>query len=156
MKLRGDPMSVRIVRMRNGEDVIADLYEVTTKEEPDKPVAFQLHDPYNIYVTETELDGNDITKVSDPEISFLPYAPLSKFNKIMLRMDEVVTAYETYDSIIAKYNELIGATNGRELGTDSTGVTAGASGGSDAPTTGESNPVETETRVPDREGDGAG
>ena len=74
----------------------------------------------------------------------------------MLRMDEVVTAYETYDSIIAKYNELIGATNGRELGTDSTGVTAGASGGSDAPTTGESNPVETETRVPDREGDGAG
>ena len=28
-------MSVRIVRMRNGEDVIADLYEVTTKEEPE-------------------------------------------------------------------------------------------------------------------------
>ena len=29
-------MSVRIVRLRNGEDVICDLYEVTTKEEPER------------------------------------------------------------------------------------------------------------------------
>ena len=38
-------MSVRIVRTRNGEDIICDLYEVTTKEEPEKPVAFQLNNP---------------------------------------------------------------------------------------------------------------
>ena len=35
-------MSVRIVRTRNGEDVIADLYEVTTKEDTEKAIAFFL------------------------------------------------------------------------------------------------------------------
>ena len=40
-------MSVRIVRTKNGEDVISDLFEVTTKEDPEKAVAFQLRYPYN-------------------------------------------------------------------------------------------------------------
>ena len=39
-------MSVRIVRTRNGEDIICDLFEVTTKDEPEKTVAFQLINPY--------------------------------------------------------------------------------------------------------------
>ena len=43
-------MSVRIVRTRNGEDIICDLYEVTTKAEPEKPVAFQLSNPYNVWL----------------------------------------------------------------------------------------------------------
>ena len=98
-------MSVRIVRMRNGEDVICDLFEVTTKEKPEDVVAFQLVHPYNVCVLEQEpelvIEGeesNDYTnihKISDPEINFTPWAPLAKDRKIMLKMEEVVTAYET-------------------------------------------------------------
>ena len=138
-------MSVRIVRMRNGEDVIADLYEVTTKEEPEKPIAFQLRNPYNVYVMEQDLEDNDIQKVSDPEISFRPWAPLSLKDTIMLKLDEVVTAYETYEEIIKKYTELVEATNGRGDSTDTAGSTVGTDGGFDASTTDQDNPVEATT-----------
>ena len=71
-------MSVRVVRTRNGEDVICDLYEVTTKNEPNTPVAFQLSDPYNVWLegldeprllAENEA-GEEMQKISDPEIHF--------------------------------------------------------------------------------------
>lgn len=121
-------MSVRIVRTKSGEDVICDLYEVTTKEDPEKAVAFQLVHPYSVWIIDNshepdllvESDGDgDIKKMSSPEISFEPWAPLSKERRIMLKLDEVVTAYETYEEVIKKYNELVEAVNGRD--TDQTG-----------------------------------
>tara|TARA_Y100000004_G_C8888178_1_gene400772 strand:- start:541 stop:918 length:378 start_codon:yes stop_codon:yes gene_type:complete len=114
-------MSVRIVRTKNGEDIICDLYEVTTKEEPDKAVAFQLSDPYSVWLNKdaneqflVESDGEEIAKQSSPEVVFEPWAPLARDRKILLKLDEVVTAYETYDEIIEKYSELMEAVNGRE------------------------------------------
>jgi len=47
-------MSVKIARLRNGEDVICDLYEVTTKEEPEKAVAFQMSYPYSVWINSNE------------------------------------------------------------------------------------------------------
>ena len=59
----------------------------------------------------------------------------------MLKLDEVVSAYETFQEVIDKYNELVEAvTNGG--GNDAAGI--------------ESNTAETETGVPVGEGDGAG
>ena len=86
-------MSVRVVRTRNGEDVICDLYEVTTKNEPNTPVAFQLSDPYNVWLegldeprllAENEA-GEEMQKISDPEIHFRPWVPLSSTKKILLK-----------------------------------------------------------------------
>ena len=146
-------MSVRVVRMRNGEDVVADLYEVTAKEDPEKPIAFQLRHPYNLYLTEPSPVGDgQIRKLSSPEISFQPWAPFSKDNSIMIKMDEVVSAYETFQEVIDKYNELVEAVS--HGGDD--GSTAGSNGGPDAPAAVESYTAETETGVPVGEGDGAG
>ena len=135
-------MSVRVVRMRNGEDVVADLYEVTSKEDPEKPIAFQLRHPYNLYLTDPTPTGDgEIRKLSSPEISFQPWAPFSKDNSIMIKMDEVVSAYETFQEVIDKYNELVEAVN--HGGGNDTGATQGA-------------PIETATGIPVGEGDGAG
>jgi len=133
-------MSVRIVRLRNGEDVICDLYEVTTKEEPEKAVAFQLSDPYNIQIYESDHDidimiddegdmvepeegemQGKIQKINEPEIDMRPWAPLSKEKKILLKLEEVVTAYETYPEVIEKYKELVEASRGGT--TNQTGTT---------------------------------
>jgi hypothetical protein len=108
-------MSVRIVRTRSGEDVIADLYEVTTKEDQETVIAFQLVNPYSVWISKgmnAEYDG-EIHKISSPEISFEPWMPLLKDKAVMLKLDEVVTAYETYDEVLDKYKELVEATNGR-------------------------------------------
>ena len=146
-------MSVRIVRMRNGEDVICDLYEVTTKENPKDAVAFQLVHPYNVCVLEQEpelvVEGDDtnIHKISDPEINFTPWAPLAKDRKIMLKMEEVVTAYETFEEVITKYNELVEAVNGRGNGdgADTTGSTVSTDGGYATAATDQSDTVEATT-----------
>ena len=148
-------MSVRIVRTRNGEDVIADLYEVTTKEEPNKAIAFQLVHPYNVYVADdgsssllVEGEG-EIQKTSSPELEFTPWAPLAKDRKIMLKqilmkMEEVVTAYETFEEVINKYNELVEVASGRGNDSGATGGTLGTDGSiRNVTAAGESNPVET-------------
>ena len=132
-------MSVRIVRLRNGEDVICDLYEVTTKDDPEKAVAFQMSEPYNITMYEADHDidviiddeggvvepeegemKGEIQKINQPEIDMRPWAPLSKAKKILLKIEEVITAYETYDEVIEKYQELVEASHGRG-DTDQTG-----------------------------------
>ena len=63
----------------------------------------------------------------------------------MLKLDEVVTAYETYEEIIKKYNELVGATNGRGNSTDTAGSTIGTDGGFNASAADQDNPVEATT-----------
>ena len=135
-------MSVRVVRTRSGDDVICDLFEVTTKDDTEKPVAFQLVNAYYLYIVDPNPDieiegGGEINKISKPEIKFEPYAPFCKGDRIMVKLDEVVTAYETHDEIINKYNQLVEATRGR--GDDSTAV--------------ESDTAETEIGISVREGD---
>lgn len=120
-------MSVRIVRTRSGEDIICDLYEVTTKDEPDKAVAFQLNSPYTVWLEGRNdpklLVENDeqevVNKVSDPDIFFQPWVPLSSNKQILLKLEEVVTAYETYPEVIDKYNSLVEADGGNTNQTNS-------------------------------------
>ena len=117
-------MSVRIVRTRNGEDIICDLFEVTTKDEPEKTVAFQLNHPYNVWlegVDEPQLlietDAEEgVQKISEPEINFRPWVPLAAKQHVIVRADEVVTAYDPLPEVITKYNELVEATDGRVTG----------------------------------------
>ena len=124
-------MSVRVVRMRNGEDVIADVYEIAANDKPDKAVAFRLDHPYNVYVVETDQDllieSEGVQKMSSPEIQFTPWAPLSKDRRVILRLDEIISAYDTYPEVIEKYNELVeAATDGRGTTSSTTNTTGGA------------------------------
>lgn len=132
-------MSVRIVRLRNGEDVICDLYEVTTPEKKDEVFALQLRHPYQVSLIEgmsAEADG-EIHKLTEPEIAMEPWMPLLSKDNVMIKMDEIVTAYETYDEVVQKYNELVEASNG---------------GGNDSGSA-QVDLAKRETRVPDRKGD---
>ena len=123
-------MSVRIARLRNGEDIICDLYEVTTQDDPDKAVGFQLKYPYSVWVSIPYQKENDdviygseeevTTKITEPTIQFEPWMPLAKNKTIMLRMDEVVSIYETHDQVLEKYNQLVEVECGRE--SDQTGA----------------------------------
>ena len=150
-------MSVRIVRTRNGEDIIADLFEVTTKEKPNDAVAFQLRYPYNVWLENAPepqlLSENDsgevITKKSNPEIRFEPWAPLSKDRSIMMKLEEVVSAYETYPEVEEKYNKIVEAESGR--GNDATGVSFDPPQGAQRVSSGEDNGTGRGTVDSDRE-----
>ena len=111
-------MSVRVVRTRNGEDVICDIREISQEGDQDKKIlGYQLIQPYVVWVSEgmtAEDDDGNIHKLSNPEITMEPYVPLAKEQKIIVRYDEIISAYETHDDVVAKYNQLVGATNGIE------------------------------------------
>lgn len=110
-------MSVRIVRLKNGEDVISDIYEVTSnadgEDEANKtPVAYQLRFPHSIFIKpgmDIDVDGGNIQKLSDPEVVMEPWLPLCKHPHIFFRIDEVVAAYETHDTVIEQYTQLVEA-----------------------------------------------
>ena len=137
-------MSVRVVRMRNGEDVIADVFEIAANDEPKKAVAFRMDHPYNVCVVETDqellVESEGVQKMSSPEIQFAPWAPLAKDRRVILRLDEIISAYDTYPEVIEKYNELVEAANGR--GTTSSTTNAGGAVNSQTDLT------ETTKRVP--------
>jgi hypothetical protein len=107
-------MSVRIVRLKSGEDIISDIYEVTSNadgEEDKQPVAYQLRVPFSIWINggmDAEVDG-EIQKISDPEVAMEPWLPLCKHDHIFFKLDEVVAAYETHDTVIEQYTKLIEA-----------------------------------------------
>jgi hypothetical protein len=125
-------MSVRVVRTRNGEDVICDIREISQEGE-EKILGYQLIQPYTVWISEgmnAEDDGGNIHKISNPELTMEPYAPLAKDQKIIIRYDEIISAYETHDDVVSKYTELVGATNGR--GNEySTSATTGGTDGTD-------------------------
>lgn len=119
-------MSVRIVRLKNGEDILCDLYEVSTKEYPDKVIAFQLKDPYNISMLESAIpfdigcddessEHGEIQELN-PDIDMRPWAPFCSKNEMIIKIEDVLTAYETYPEIIDKYKELVEAAHGRFTG----------------------------------------
>jgi len=113
-------MSVRVVRTRNGEDVICDIREITSDRENDESriLGYQMINPYLVWISEgmsAEDDDGNIHKISNPEITMEPWMPLAKDKeKIIIRFDEIISAYETHDEVTKKYTELVGATNGIE------------------------------------------
>ena len=113
-------MIVRVVRTRGGEDVICDIREVTSAEEETKGkiLGYQLINPYSLWVSDAmtaEDDDGNIHKISNPEITMVPWLPLAKEkDRIMVRYDEIITAYETHDEVVKQYNQLIGAENGQD------------------------------------------
>ena len=143
-------MSVRIVRTRNGEDVICDIREITKEgDEESRILGYQMINPYLVYISEgmsAEDDEGNIHKLTNPEITMEPWMPLAKDKeRIIIRFDEIISAYETHDDVTQKYTELVGATNGVEPRNDSgaTGGTSGTNGSiGDASVSGETDSTE--------------
>lgn len=111
-------MSVKVVRVRSGEDIITDIKEITTTEEDvaqRRIIGYQLHYPCTVWVSQpitAEDDSGNIHKISNPEITMEPWMALSKDQVIVVRPDEIVSAYDTFPEIIEKYTQLVEAKNG--------------------------------------------
>jgi len=102
-------MSVRIARLKSGEDVIADIQEICHKDQPDKPVAYLFGKPYIIDCRENkdlQVLTEEPQKIDDISVIFYPWAPMSSEEKLMCPIEWVVTIYKPYDIIFNKYQTL--------------------------------------------------
>ena len=98
-------MSVSLLLLRSGEEIITEVQEVFDPETKD-PVGFKLHKPFRLEIVsdEGELIFN---REKGYQLSWFPWAPLSKEKDFFLPADHVITAYDPLDSIMDQYIQAI-------------------------------------------------
>ena len=119
-------MTVKLVMLKSGEDVIADVKEIKSNEEV---IGYFFHDPLivKMYSPEepvvlSEENGIESEHGTTKEISskvgitFYPWVPLAAEKKIPCSADWVITIVEPMQNLKKLYQEKI---NGRDKGNQS-------------------------------------
>ena len=119
-------MTVKLVMLKSGEDIIADVKEIKSEEDV---VGYFFHDPLivKMYSPEkpvvlSEENGVESDHGTTKEISskvgitFYPWVPLSAENKIPCSADWVITMVEPMQNLKKLYQEKI---DGRSKGNQS-------------------------------------
>lgn len=105
-------MSARVVRMLNGEDVIADVKEVR-KEEDGPAFAYRLTQPYTVAIQQPpevlfESDEHaapvDFTHL---DIEFTVYVPFAAEEHIFVPLPSVQFIYKPSEALVEKYQQLL-------------------------------------------------
>jgi hypothetical protein len=102
-------MSVKIVRLQNGEDVISDVKEALNDE---TVVGLLLTNPYQVYIQSEQLvvETDAPQKLNDVQVQYLPWAPLADKNEFLVRLDQIVTLYNPHEEILDRYTQIINTT----------------------------------------------
>ena len=112
-------MSVKLVMLKSGEDIIADVKELKSEE---GIVGYYFHDPLIVKMYHPEEptvlneDGSSRQYESKISIQFYPWIPLSEESRIPCSADWVVTIVEPVKNIKKLYQERI---DGRHKGNQS-------------------------------------
>jgi len=112
-------MSVKLVMLKSGEDIIADVKELKTEE---GIVGYYFHDPLIVKMYHPEEptvlteDGSSRGYESKISVQFYPWIPLSEESRIPCSADWVVTIVEPVKNIKKLYQERL---DGRHKGNKS-------------------------------------
>jgi hypothetical protein len=108
-------MTVKLVRLKNGEDIIADLKEVVGEDgktiaaiQFDTPFMVGIDEPAENMFADTS-DGG--TKITTPRIRFFPWAPLSRDRVLYVDPNQIVCIYDPYQQVLDQYQKLVEAMN---------------------------------------------
>jgi hypothetical protein len=104
-------MTVRLLLLKSGEDIIADVKEmVVGGEDNPKVVGYFLHKPCVVKMTPPTNVPEKFEEETDPQkasfqVTLFPWMPLSKDNTIPVAMDWVVTMVTPSDKLNNMYME---------------------------------------------------
>jgi hypothetical protein len=120
-------MSVKIARLRSGEDIIADIKEIIHRE-TEKVISLNFTIPYMVGLeesVESMFSETGTSKISSPRVRFFPWMPLAKDNSVYIDPSEVICIYDPYKQVLEQYEKLKEAIEhgGGDDGSDSTGFT---------------------------------
>jgi hypothetical protein len=120
-------MTVKLVLLKSGEDIIADVQEMVIGAEENrkvigyffnKPCIVKMRDP-SIF-SEEEVEEKDGKKAAY-QVALFPWMPLTKDNKIPVAADWVVTITEPIDKLRQMYVQDVinhGKENDKDTSTD--------------------------------------
>ena len=112
-------MSVKLVMLKSGEDIIADVKELKSEQDVvgyyfDNPLIVKMYQPEEPTVLNE--DGSSREYESKISVQFYPWIPLSEESRIPCSADWVVTIVEPIQNVKALYQERL---NGRNKGNQS-------------------------------------
>ena len=121
-------MTVKLVLLKSGEDIVADVSEMVVGDENDKEnnpprvIGYYLNRPCVVRMTDSrnlpELQKGNEQK-QGYSVSLFPWMPLSKEDKIPIPADWMITMVEPVTKLSQMYNEDI-ANYGKDNQSDST------------------------------------
>ena len=95
-------MSVKLLLLKSGEEVITEVQEILDPDTKD-PIGFHMHKPFRLDIVSNDDDGIVINQTKGYQVSWFPWAPLSKERDFFLPGHHVLTAYDPLDSIVEQY-----------------------------------------------------
>ena len=120
-------MTVKLVLLKSGEDIIADVSEMVVgdekdKENPPRVIGYYLNRPCVVRMTDSR-NLPELTKGNEQKqgysVSLFPWMPLSKEDKIPIPADWMITMVEPVTKLSQMYDEDI-VKNGKDNQSDST------------------------------------
>ena len=106
-------MSVKLLLLKSGEEVITEVKEIVDPETKD-PIGFHMHKPFRLDIVSNAEDGIIINETKGYQVSWFPCAPLSKERDFFLPGHHVLTAYDPLDTITDQYLNAIKEENYEE------------------------------------------
>ena len=115
-------MTIKILVLKSGEDVIADIKEMTTPD--NKVMGYLLIKPCVVKLVSNapltaEEDDSNTEHSSEVRIQMHPWTPLAKEKEIPLTSEWVVTMITPIDKVLSMYKEQVLKENGKTDTTDS-------------------------------------
>ena len=112
-------MTVKLVMLKSGEDIVADVKEIKSDEQ--EVIGYFFHDPLIVKMYEPEeptvlSEGTTNKYSSKISILFYPWIPLSAENRVPCSADWVITMVEPIENLKKLYQEKI---DGRNKGNQS-------------------------------------
>ena len=121
-------MTVKLVLLKSGEDIVADVSEMVVGDENDKEnnppsvIGYYLNRPCVVRMTDSR-NLPELTKGNEQKqgysVSLFPWMPLSKEDKIPIPADWMITMVEPVTKLAQMYDEDI-VKNGKDNQSDST------------------------------------
>jgi hypothetical protein len=105
-------MSVQLVLLKSGEELVADVREIVDKD-THKPISVVLIKPVRVTVQQPAV-LNEGKAPNDALLSFAPWISTSKSEQFFVEHDWVVTVCEPNDDIKNSYIENVGVRNDSE------------------------------------------
>ena len=102
-------MTVKLILLKSGEDIIADITEMAVGEEENRRViGYFLEKPCVVKMIAPKLNQEseeDGAKKTGFEVRLFPWMPLSKDKKIPIPSDWLITMVEPVDKLAQMYTE---------------------------------------------------
>ena len=105
-------MTVKLVMLKSGEDVVADVKEIKSNEEVigyyfEDPLIIKLEQPDDSTLLTENNESSIKQYLSKVNVTFYPWIPLSKNKTIPCSADWVVTIVEPIDKLKTQYLERV-------------------------------------------------